>query len=117
MPRPLDIDEHVFDEGLIESYVQEQLGLEREAQQSHDVYKTHVSAIEDSRKKFQAKKLNTEAVDHARKLLNGKAPKARYAWLRTFDLARRLLNLDEQTDMFADHVDRGEAEAIAEAAA
>lgn len=117
MPRPLDIDEHVFDDNLITDYITGQATLEKEAVGAHDVYKTHVSKIEEHRKAFQAKKLNTEAIDQARKLLNSKAPKARNAWLRTFDIARRLLNLDEQADMFAGHIDKGEDEAIAEAAA
>jgi hypothetical protein len=101
----------------MKAYIEGQMKLEREADQKHQAYKGEVSRIEEHRKAFQAKGLVTEAIDAAKKIRNSKTPKARYAYLRTFDIARRLLKLDDQGDMFSDHVDEGEARAISNAAA
>ena len=117
MPRPLTIEKPNFDQGLIKEYIEGQSGLEKDAEQSHQLYKGKVSMLEEHRKGFQAKGLNTEAIDFAKKLKNGKTPNGRYAFLRTFDIARDLLALDDQGDMFADHRDEGEAAAIKNAAA
>lgn len=117
MSRPLNIDKPVFDEALMKDYIQGQSALEKDAEQSHQAYKGQVSKLEEHRKGFQAKGLNTEAIDFAKKLRNGKTPTGRYAFLRTFDIARRLLELDDQGDMFADHRDEGEDAAVKSAAA
>ena len=120
MSRPVDIapEETSFDEADILEYVSGQTELERNALEQHDAYKAHVDKIEEHRKQFQAKKrLNTEAIDAVRKLMNSKSPAKRYAYLRTYDIARRLLNADDQADMFAKHRDKQEEAAIADAAA
>ena len=118
MPRPLSIEEFGYDEAAMKEYIAGQLALEKEAETSQLQYDAQKKAIEEHRKTFQAKhKLNTEAIDAARKLKNGRTPKARYAWLRTFDIARQLLVLDDQGDMLSDHVDPGESAAISNAAA
>lgn len=107
---------------LVGSYISDHEDLKREVEEREAAKKLAVRQLNDLRKRYAKEKgLFTPGVDHALKLLEKMTPESAREWLRGFDVARVVTDLDkvlgQQGEMFDKH-DRGlRGKDLAEAAA
>ena len=117
MPRLKELDEYELSDELVAEFAEGYEARRAELRAQKAAAKQPKKALQNYRNEFVAKrKLYTPPVEFALELKNGKSPDKRREWLRGFAVACRVLGLHDQSDLFANHVDPGEAQAVAEAA-
>ena len=119
MSRPIDIapEETNYNPTDMAEYASVQCALEKEALEKKLLHDAVVKRLENHRKATQSeKKVITEAVDHVIKIMQ-RPPAKRRAYFRTEDIAREEFGANDDPEMFSDHIDKGEVDAISEAAA
>ena len=122
MPRLPKIESPRCEHDAVSSYISDRQEIKRQVAERHAAKKLADAELNDLRKRYaKERELFTPGVDFILKLLEEFKPESAREWLRGFDVAREVTEIDQklgqQGEMFDEHGKEVMANGLAEAAA
>lgn len=106
MPRLPGVDQYECAADVVRRYIDGCVEIQRSVALKEQARRLPVKELGKHRKAFtESHNLYTPGVDHAIKLLHGFSARSRREWLRAFDTAREILQLDALADEQMDILD------------